>query len=215
MLSMEWGQLISKKWDRVVFYGTLPATFILTVPLHLAFSGYEYNNPIMHLINYIFVNYGYPIFTVLYGAFLYQDLSHYRRYIKIYGSVSVLTVVVFFWFFGPLIFDRIDIAAGGHCSLEYNTVYQCEWHQGTWYYGFDSSGHYFMLLIFILTITNELIQERDRRRERIKMSVLTVLSCFTVLVWYTMFLVTSIFFHTFKEKVVGLTVGYIIPVFVL
>jgi hypothetical protein len=204
-----------KKWDRVVFYGTLPVTFILTVPLHIAFSSYQYNNAIMLSINRIFVNYGYPIFTALYAAFLYQDLSHYKRYIKIYGAISALTIAVFFWFFGPLIFDRIDILAGGHCSLEYYTVYQCEWHQGTWYYGFDSSGHYFILLIFILTITNELIQERDRRHERIKLSLLTVLSGFTVLVWYTMFLVTSIFFHTFKEKVVGLTAAYIIPVFVL
>lgn len=94
--------------------------------------------------------------------------------------------------------------------------------------GFNFSGHYFSLIAYSLSLiwefhnsisTSELFEledftSTDSKTKFIYLCYTIILACTLILViiWSSVLLATAIFYHTFAEKVIGLLIGYAIPV---
>lgn len=99
---------------------------------------------------------------------------------------------------------------------------------GTWSNGFDISGHFCFLITISLVIFNELrnfnneinLNEKSLQNSNNNWSSLTYVSCWkwisivTLVIWASLLFVTSIFYHTFEEKLFGMLFGYISPLFI-
>ena len=127
------------------------------------------------------------------------------------------------WFFGPSVIDRGFTLTGGKCDggegpldgdLPFSAT-TCKSAGGTWKGGHDISGHVFMLVIATVFLSCEILGvsgtkdkvheggvEREGGQEENKLSVWSARFVWGVIglsLW--MLLMTSIFFHTFMEKV--------------
>lgn len=97
----------------------------------------------------------------------------------------------------------------------YTTAEQCSAHQGVWDKGFDPSGHYFLLITTSLITIDELIKLTPLDPKKYHKQIYNTLNRYVVYlgvtmigIWYCLFVVTSIFYHTLWEKVVGFGVGF-------
>ncbi|KAI5954525.1 hypothetical protein KGF54_002300 [Candida jiufengensis] len=157
--------------------------------------------------------------------------------IKIYFLNIIWLTILLEWFFGSPIFERVSIALGAYCTKsEFNKEYKCEQNGGKWINLFDSSSHYTMLisnslLIWYLVIPYisrhmfknikldleqaGLQQEPtiEEQPEKLK-TILVYLSLLFIVLWYISFCITSLFFHTITEKLVGLFCGLFVPIMI-
>lgn len=141
------------------------------------------------------------------------------------------------WFFGFPLMDKVFILTGGSCTEISSEKYssnevssaQCRVLKGKWTGGHDPSGHTFLLTHASLYLWIELLPyikrylrvgslitfentkespETDSTAASIMGSLfMTVTSAFLVIFWW-MLLMTSVYFHTFAEKVTGLLWTY-------
>ncbi|ODV80429.1 uncharacterized protein CANTADRAFT_32542, partial [Suhomyces tanzawaensis NRRL Y-17324] len=243
----------------------LPITFVLTIPLSLVLHRFKHwvsQNPLLAWVNHFFVkDYGYLWFTLLYFGYLFTYQQHNRipydkvaTFLRNYGVNTVVCLVTNVWCFGPLVFERINIATGGHCEGQGATARECQASGGRWIDGFDSSGHYYLITSISLMLvsvvrsrevatrdeestiangpplaglvavepsvpgsetlqgTQETIGHRSPDFAVLYRRVLWYTTITVLIMWYWMFLVTSMFFHTIPERVVGLLVGLAVPV---
>ncbi|KAJ3054812.1 fat storage-inducing transmembrane protein 2 [Rhizophlyctis rosea] len=125
------------------------------------------------------------------------------------------------WFFGDAILERIYINTGS-CSLgvEHALPRLCKKNGGNWL-GFDISGHCFLLIHASLFIFEELrvISQKRSTTSRAAQSqapseayqvteaVLSSLLVALLLLWWVMLIATSLYFHSWREKIVGTVVG--------
>lgn len=194
-------------------------TYVFSIPLTqivLKYSEYVTESRINQAIDIIFVYGGYIWFSIVFLKAPPQIPQPNKRLsiAMIYLVNTVFVVISFWWFFGPSIFGRIDIFAGGYCAdgdIAYN---ECK----NWIKKFDVSAHYFMIISMSLllwyrikTTENGFLSPGHNN----KATDLWLLSCWTLLgVWYFEYLITSLFFHTILEKLVGMLFGVTVPLIV-
>ncbi|AMD19737.1 HCL414Cp [Eremothecium sinecaudum] len=127
------------------------------------------------------------------------------------------TMVKFLLFIEFWFIDHVFMWTGGYCSIDnIKNAMECHGKGGKWEGGFDISGHFCYLMTCSLalwfeltdlikyTVTNEIPQA--------KLMKVTKYSTLTVLVmWLLLLSVTSIYYHTLIEKVLGVLMGYLCP----
>ncbi|KAK6455584.1 Fat storage-inducing transmembrane protein [Scheffersomyces xylosifermentans] len=248
-------------WQLIVL--SYPVVFVVTLPFFYIFKGYSNyiaNEPIISFLeDYIIKNYGYVWFSLVYFSFLLvyiqPDYTVPRKkkiqLIKWYGINSLFFFLTQTWFFGPSIFERINMATGGHCEIGGITrEAECKANGGPWINGFDSSGHFYFLISISLLVWREFLvhleipsriqlpngsgidlergifsnqNDRDGLSDiqwdniyvRIYRSTIMWIASAFLGVWYFMYLITCIFFHTVPEKIVGTLCGVFVPLLVV
>lgn len=204
----------------MTYVASCPWTFSLR-----QYQEYVTQQPLLAELNRIFVaDYGYVFFTVAYFAFLAAKASRNRHlrelvytYLIQYGIIIASFTVLNLWFWGPLVFDRINIFFGGRCLVDQSTVATCDAAGGVWTGGYDVSGHYYFLVTVSLSLWREVLEqeplfdlensESDNMRVPKSSKIAVLMALGLLAVWYAMFLVTSLFFHTLSEKLAGLAIG--------
>ncbi|KAK6197588.1 copper-transporting P1-type ATPase [Scheffersomyces amazonensis] len=229
---------------RYIIAASYPAVFIATIPSYYFLKQYGSiigANPLVSFFeDYIVKSYGYIWFTLIYFSFLFLYIqSDYKvpiskiiQFLRSYGLNSLFFFLTQVWFFGSSIFERINIATGGHCINDLiKSESYCKSNGYQWINGFDSSGHFYFLISISLLVWGELINHLGiQSRSKIpnddieqagdyelsrgttinnqyfrlyKTIVLSVAFIF-ISIWYFMYLITCIFFHTIPEKFAGL-----------
>lgn len=225
-----------------VIWAIYISTFLISIPFSLWLKQYKHiilNNPINQFLNDVFVKgFGYLWFTIVY---LYMVLDQkLKKGVKLYMLNTGVMIVTNVWFFGPSIFQRIDMACGGKCVAEEGG--KCK----EWVTGFDVSGHYYIILSMSLLVW-EVMEQRDSRDledleaqnpadidtngappsicQTIGQTIQTIqswipskigpwvhiLSLVLLAIWYFEYLITSLFFHTVLEKASGMVIGLLVP----
>ncbi|KAJ3165247.1 fat storage-inducing transmembrane protein 2 [Geranomyces variabilis] len=126
------------------------------------------------------------------------------------------------WAFGHSVFDRV-LMVSGTCSIDgHGHPRVCKANGGEWM-GFDVSGHCFLLIHMSLFIYEELQilvpppQPTAARRPTnvsntflphpTTTAIMSSTLLFLLLLWYTMLIATSVYFHSWQEKVAGTFAG--------
>lgn len=204
--------LMIKPNYRVFIYLILPLTFLVSIPFHAHVHKHAdliSNSTILLFTNNLMVYQGYIIFAVLYACFSYCNKSQYKLYLAKFISLSILSTFLHIWWFGTSIFERINISTGGHCDNILLSMTQCAKENLLWTNGFDASGHFFVLSIYIIVTLQEIYKLNDTSKN------LLIASTVCVALWYFEFTITALFFHTTLEKIVGLSLGYLVPLLFL
>lgn len=203
--------------------------FILTIPIWwfaLPKKNLIASNLFCAAVNSIFVQHlGYVWFTVAYvgHCFNFADASDVvpkRNVIRQLFKYSLNTgcwFLVNFWFLGPLLVERLNVATGGHCaSKDLKPVslgmQQCRNStENVWLDGFDMLGHYYFLLTLSLLILHNGIHlpagselKHQGPRSKAVLTFIRALSAWLLTVWFLEYCVTSMFFHTVGERFAGL-----------
>lgn len=219
-------------WIPHLMYATTVIFGSLLAPYFKPYADIISSNLLEALINRIFVTeYGYIVFTIVYFTNVYfngkNNNQTKRMRLLVYLLNTIIGIGIAVWFFGPLIFDRIDVVSGGHCDGAILPHPQCV-DIYKWIVGFDCSGHTYILVSMSLLVWQVIqpIPKFTERRNDLENSltstteskVATYLKCITtiiLLIWYSMLVITCLFFHTYAEKVVGLLVGLALPASVI
>lgn len=190
-----------------------------------------------NIINQIFAYRGNIIWTILFCgiAFLQVYLrSHLpdllardvrtavrsptAKLIKQYVVKIILKNVLLTLIF--LLIDNLFIATGGSCSDLSGTrsAERCRHNGGHWEGGFDISGHFCflvnisMILWVELTYLHSWLVEEDMLGQLdVRFKGIVTLTVFTLFTWVFILMVTSIYYHSFLEKVLGCAMGYVCP----
>lgn len=207
----------------MISIGAYVVTFLISIPICLlGLSDYRdiiMRNEVIHKASDILVqNYGYFLFTLLYlGQMVFYQMNRkipnaiVVRFFTNYAINTIVFIAVNEWFFGLLIFDRINVLSNGHCtSGEKTNDYLCHESGYEWIGGFDSSGHLYFLSSISLMLIAESLNTFRLQSSYLRKYFLIVSSSFLIM-WYFEFVITSLFFHTIPEKCVGLLVGMIVP----
>lgn len=159
------------------------------------------------------------------------------KLVKIYGLNVLFGIFINHWFFGPSIVERIDTSKGGYCELVTRALNHnsCDEQKGIWHSVFDASGHYYLILSMSLLLWDryvqaiakgEVIQEDtlinleegftlpdpvDPSFAKYRM-ILHISTILLISIWYFEFVITSLFFHTPLEKLMGLILGIAVPI---
>ncbi|SCU84837.1 LAMI_0C09076g1_1 [Lachancea mirantina] len=188
-----------------------------------------------NFINQIFAYHGNEIWTVLFllmtilqirfRAFEVTSLPRNARDDKIVDFKSLLKQYFskFLLKFGTLflvfcLIDAIFIFTGGSCSTS-NTfsAEKCRRQGGDWTGGFDISGHFCFLTNISLILWMEIssfqkyVNDLGLHVPFVWKSIPYLVTSVLVL-WTGMLCVTSVFYHTLGEKLLGLILGYTCPV---
>lgn len=157
-----------------------------------------------------------------------------------YSLATVWWILFSQWFFGLPIMDRIFILTGGACvgpsveqaqpsSISISSS-QCRSLGGSWTGGYDPSGHTFLITHSSLFLWNEILpylhtyyksSSTVNTGASLSSAILKTpffkLSLVLLGLYWWMLLMTGVYFHSFFEKLFGLTWGYIevVVVFVL
>lgn len=124
-------------------------------------------------------------------------------------------VILIQWFFGGSLFDRLNSATGGHCTLRGDYYYRaCIIAGGTYVNGFKASGHSLITTVFGTSAAFEIHRLNvfvSTTRVSRKISVVAqFITCVTVMVcaaWLLLFSITCLFYHTFVERLTGTVLG--------
>ncbi|TPX61898.1 hypothetical protein PhCBS80983_g00872 [Powellomyces hirtus] len=142
-------------------------------------------------------------------------------------ALATLYWVVFAqWAFGHSVFDRV-LMMSGTCSIEGHGLPKvCKTNGGEWM-GFDVSGHCFLLIHMSLFIYEELqllvlptpgTSSKTNPAPPTNLSkpflphptltaILSSILVFLLLLWYVMLMATSVYFHSWQEKIAGTLAG--------
>ncbi|QLL33379.1 hypothetical protein HG536_0E02900 [Torulaspora globosa] len=186
-------------------------------------------------INEIFAYKGNLVWTVLFVCLAYvQIATKCRNYVilpqyqgnvpnypmrgllKQYASKFILKnvlLMLIFW-----VIDGIFILTGGSCLTRADTysAEKCKASGAQWVGGFDISGHFCFLVNISMILWLELSQywkyvEQDAvvlpASRLIKVCLIITVS--VLVIWIAMLMITSIYYHTVLEKVLGCLMGYI------
>lgn len=153
-----------------------PATFALLAPILVLLQPLRpwiHRSYIIAHLNVVLVEHGYFWFTVVYlGHLTHYTNKNWRvpydkvgRVLFVYLVNTMFCILATIWCFGPLIFERIDVAAGGHCERISGAMVnfgrgRCEMETDTvWIKGFDISGHFYLLVSVSLLVLQLLISD--------------------------------------------------------
>lgn len=199
----------------IAVYAGLVTTLLVCAPIN-QFNEVVALSPAIHGLSKVFVNWGY-----LWCAGFYLVLG--ELLVTLWGAFFVNGIVAFllnWWCVGAPVFDRFNEATGGFCdgNTTIHDTYQCKQAGLQWQDGVDISSHcfllgqYIILLTFILVSTISPPRDRDLEQnvpgisqvapQMIRAGAWLVTGCF-----FTEYLITCLFFHTFLERTVGLSLG--------
>lgn len=213
---------IRNNLGRAPFYYV--AVYIATIPFWAVLLPYKdrvAHNGLCAAVNSLFIqHYGYVWFTLAYmghiflfvepnGKITYPVLA--RQSTK-YALSMLFTIAFNSWFFGLLIVERLNVATGGHCSVDLGMDDCRRDPAAVWQDGFDLSGHYYFLLTLgLLLWDNHMnrprrgdIETQTKRLVHALQTLLQLLSTALLVIWSLEFCVTSLFFHTVGERAAGL-----------
>lgn len=185
-----------------------------------------------NLFNVYFVKKAWFWTTLVYVAFIIGSKMACKKSSRYLGSVSQIVaryaaatfwwVLFAQWFFGLPIMDRVFLLSGGNCEGLADTIVRegksissaaCKRAGGQWIGGHDPSGHVFLLvhssLFLLFEMLPYLMAESRPKLGPAHKAGLAILG-----LWAWMLLMTSIYFHSFTEKLVGLIWAYGQVVFV-
>lgn len=117
------------------------------------------------------------------------------------------------WFLGIPIMDRFFVATGGKCEYQKQNASpitgktissaSCRKSGGTWIGGYDPSGHCFLLVLSTMFLVYETLPHIKRRPYKLSAKI----ALGTAALWTWMYFMTSLYFHTFWEKLMGVIFG--------
>lgn len=210
-----------------------PIIFLSTIPLWLIghrYKDYVSQNKPLQFMNMLFVDWGPLWFSVAYLGQL-TNLTGGNRIIKSQPAVRLILRYVAFVFItlvfhggvlGVLIVEVVNSATGGHCAGAELAMQACKKNiNSKWVDGFDISSHYFALLSQSLLLFHAiLVSYRENgsgsgetasinpvwRRKILNLAVKIFARVLAVLlsIWTMEFCITSVFFHTITERLIGL-----------
>ncbi|QEU61805.1 Yft2 [Kluyveromyces lactis] len=191
-----------------------------------------------NVVNHLFAYKGIYIFDLLFGLLIglqvYVRMKHEEsllptsngeqdrnspdllqqvgKVLKVYSIKFVLVYLVLWACF--LFIDHLFVWTGGNCDLsDTKSAERCRSLGGSWVGGFDISGHFCFLTNISLTLWQELkllLQYANQHTiswnspsSKYQWIVLVVLC-----IWINVLTITSIYYHTFLEKVLGCAFGY-------
>jgi hypothetical protein len=218
-------------FDEVVIIAIYPITLILGHLVYMTDPEPSYFSNKRNLFNVIFVRQGWFWTTV---AFLLYHLHYFlwskhdqektvssiRQCLTRYAAATIWWIFFAQWLFGIPLMDRVFMWTGGVCdgAIGYDgdskniSSSLCRSYGGSWVGGYDPSGHAFLLTHSSLFLWFEILPELRSVVKPTPMVLKLVLGLITL--WWWELLITSVYFHTFAEKVAGLAWGYI-PVLVI
>ncbi|CAB4435889.1 unnamed protein product [Rhizophagus irregularis] len=146
---------------------------------------------------------------------------HANNPLQIAKSVIRWILATLYWYiitqrcFGPSIIDRIFVYTGGRCDNYHSETqvfeaYVCKKGGGRWVGGRDLSGHCFLLIHASLLLWDEIsaFTYRPENWEIAKeKKTLSLFFVFFLFLWWSMLVVTAIYFHDFFEKFTGTIFG--------
>lgn len=188
-----------------------------------------------NFVNEIFAYKGNLVWTVLFVCLAYVQIEmkhrnyallpqyhgnvpNYprRRLLKQYASKFILKNVLLMLIF--CVIDGIFILTGGSCSTGANTysAERCRASGGRWVGGFDISGHFCFLVNISMILWLELSQywtyieqEAVTLPNSRFMKASLIMTVNVLAIWIAMLMITSIYYHTVLEKVLGCLMGYV------
>ncbi|KAL3233918.1 hypothetical protein RNJ44_03958 [Nakaseomyces bracarensis] len=120
-----------------------------------------------------------------------------------------------------LFIDGVFLLTGGSCTVPNRSISaeKCKKLGGRWNGGFDISGHFCFLINISMILWLELSSIGDylkaqtgvntfKRVHSYLISVILAVLC----IWASLLLVTSIYYHTLPEKIIGCCLGYLCPI---
>lgn len=116
------------------------------------------------------------------------------------------------WCFGLPLMDKIFVWTGGSCldtpgHSHVPSSSKCRVAGGNWSGGFDPSGHAFLLTLSSLYLWFELL---PLMRQEKRFPLLFKLVLGLLVLWWWMFLMTCVYFHSFAEKLGGMLPAYFV-----
>lgn len=146
-----------------------PLIFATSIPWNFVFHEYKYDIADIRLISFldrIFVRHGYIWFSIAYFSQIIECTTSEVRimysllvsFARKYGLFTCFSLFISVWFFGPLIYERVNVFTGGYCDTGTAEAskflqYQCSKLPGAiWVDGFDASGHVYILLSMCLIL---------------------------------------------------------------
>lgn len=183
----------------------------------------------------IFTNTDNPESSSLQNLKIYSPtVISFRQLIK-YVSLFAWIIILKVWFFGNCIFDRIRKITGDHCEFDKDSSFYgtrpnfetCMKQGGEWANNLRLSGHMLVIGSFAYMLYYECLNfykiykfnNINQRNQSFAItnrfaSLLLTLSLSLICIWILLFIITSIFFHTVFEKIVGLSCAIVIPYFI-
>ncbi|CUM52119.1 uncharacterized protein AC631_03523 [Debaryomyces fabryi] len=155
--------------------------YVTSIPWYLflhQFKDKVSDNSFIAFINQnLIVRCGYLLFTVAYfsEALTYSDCelmisrSRALKILRSYSLYTSCTVILLGWFFGPLIYERVNTLTGGYCNTKSQDSgvagqFQCTRIPGAkWIDGFDVSGHIYILLTMSLLLWERFLENLNVR----------------------------------------------------
>ncbi|EJS42285.1 YDR319C [Saccharomyces arboricola H-6] len=138
-----------------------------------------------------------------------------------YGCKFILKDLLLFLCFQFI--DHVFVWTGGECTSGSGTTSaeKCHLEEGEWHGGFDISGHFCFLVNISMILWMELhlfsrfVQTEDmfwvvNKWVRACLAII----CAVLVIWICILWVTSIYYHTVLEKILGCLMGYICPIFI-
>lgn len=125
-----------------------------------------------------------------------------------------------------IVFEFIDflfIFTGGSCTYNdsIRNAQRCKRYGGEWVGGFDISGHICFLvnisMILWIELANllEMVQSYELNDcVRVWHQIVIVGVLTTLFIWVCIIAVTSVYYHTIPEKILGLLLGYVCPLLI-
>ncbi|XBW36012.1 hypothetical protein QEN19_001587 [Hanseniaspora menglaensis] len=126
-------------------------------------------------------------------------------------------IILFIDFF---IIDHLFIATGGNCFInnlptsDVKDAQVCNKMKGEWKGGFDISGHFCFITSISLMFLCELKMMIEEYQFKHVNKIMASLILIIVFIWCCLLSVTSVFYHTVLEKMLGLSMGYICPLII-
>lgn len=203
-----------------------PITMILGWLVSVANPTETYFTNKKNLFNVLFVRQGWLWTTI---AFVLIALTQHsnnnssisRQQFSRYIIATIWWILFTQWCFGLPLMDRVFVLTGGSCEgiagIEGLNITSaaCKAKGGLWTGGYDPSGHSFILVhssLFLWFETLPVIQRLKEQQMNLTFSVKFVLVLLAL--WWWMLLMTSIYFHSFFEKLAGLGWGFLEIMFV-
>lgn len=155
--------------------------YVVSIPwyifLHQFKDKVSENSVIAFLNQNLIVRFGYFLFTAAYFSvaitYRHSELkicrSNLLKALRYYSIYTLCTIILLGWFFGPLIYERVNVKTGGYCDvgkLESGIAgqLQCMRIPGAkWMDGFDISGHIYILLTMCLLLWERFLENLGLR----------------------------------------------------
>lgn len=188
---------------------------------------YVAKNLVLSTLNSFFIEkYGFLLFTIAYFSYaaLYVENRttfriHATQLMLKFFLITFAGILFHGGFSKYLLVESVNRMTGGHCEGGDHSLSMAKCHgipHLAWVDGFDISSHYYFLLTLMIMLVNNLfismqtpidLESQEEALSPFTKRVKDVVHTFTVvllLVWLFEFYVTSIFFHTAFERLLGL-----------